>query len=135
MSGTEKVVTGTERMFLKSLGRLLEFDRLAFHQLHKITCHEGPTVQSLAHGYELEYSLNDNIYLDCVYSTVAGAVRNSNKVSWRNILTADDLHMLTWLSVTVNTKAHSVDHFKMTTKSEVVQLKLVLFNHYCGNGL
>lgn len=56
---------------------------------------------SLAYGYELEYSLNNNIYLHCIYSTVAGAVRNSNKVSWLNILTADDVHMLACLRAAV----------------------------------
>lgn len=51
-------------------------------------------MQTPARGYELEYGLNDNIYLDCIYSTVAGVVRNSNNVSRRNILTVDDVHML-----------------------------------------
>lgn len=53
----------------------------------------------LARGYGIEYLLNDNIYLDCIYSTVAGAVRNSNRLSWWNILTADDVHLFAWLSV------------------------------------
>lgn len=63
----------------------------------------------MAHGYELEYSLNDNIYLGCIYSTVARAVRNSNKVSRWNILTADDVHMLAWLSVAVQTETKKND--------------------------
>lgn len=79
---------------------------------------------SPVHGYELEYSLNDNIYLYCIYSTVAGAVRNSNKVSWWNILTADDVHMLAWLSVAVQSETQKItrESFKMTTKSSVVKL-------------
>ena len=59
---------------------------------------------------------------------MAGAVRNSNKVSWRNILTADDVHMLEWLSVAVETETQKITlsgSFKMTTKRQMVELKLL----------
>lgn len=80
---------------------------------------------SRAHGYELEYSLNANIYLHCIYSTVAGAVRNNNKVSWSNILTADDVHMLAWLSVALESETEQFDsncHLKKrrNEKSDVI---------------
>lgn len=58
---------------------------------------------------------------------MAGDVRNSNKVSWWNILTADDVHMLAGLSVAVEAVAQKVTlsgSFKMTTTSNVAHLKL-----------
>lgn len=90
---------GTERMSLGPLGRACgapaDFPSITYIKSRArkaLPCRQ-------AAGYECEYSLNDNIYLHCIYSTVAGAVRNSNKVSRRNILTADGVHMLACLSV------------------------------------
>lgn len=56
-------------------------------------CHQKPTVQR-SDGCELEYRLKDNTGLHCIHCTVAQAVRNSNKVSQRNILAEDQLHMV-----------------------------------------
>lgn len=85
-------------MFLNPRGRPSDFERRAFKPVPHDSMLQRALPCSLFHGYELEYSPNDNIYLDCIYSTVAEPARNSNKVSQRNILTADDVHMLAWLN-------------------------------------
>lgn len=120
---------------------MLEFDRCAFHQLYIKECATKGLPCRGAQGYELEYRLNDNICFQCIYSTVAGAINNSNKVSPWNILTADHVHMLACLSTAMETRTGGItlslikNYFKMTSSvCDKYQVILVIVrSHYYGH--